>query len=80
MGVLTDYLEKKGLLKKDKKFWILLLVDMLIILYATWIFLQIKAEWQNGFNACLEQACELCIAKTYNSSLGGVVENRNWSG
>lgn len=60
MGVLTDLLVKKGLMNRDTKFWITIIIDVVIIFVFIFLALNIKAEWQRGFDECFNKACAYC--------------------
>jgi hypothetical protein len=60
MGLLFDWLESKGLLRRDKRFWLMLLIDAIIIIYFIHLSLHAREEFDNGFNFCREHACAIC--------------------
>jgi hypothetical protein len=69
MGLATDLLVKD----RDKKFWINVLMDMILIIILVLLALYASVEYRNGWNDCKKQACEICFTnlKAYSALLVG---------
>jgi hypothetical protein len=63
MGLLSDTVFKNNPKAKNILQWI---KEFGYIAVFVWLALGVKAEYQNGYNACSHQACTLCLYQTYN--------------
>ena len=58
MGLLTEKLIKDV----NKRYLVLMIMDVVLIIALLYFSFKIKGEWQKGFDECKKQACAVCGA------------------
>lgn len=74
MGMLRDLLIKNP----DKKFWVQVALDVIILVYFLYLGLSLGNEFNRGYEACAVNSCVLCMINTINSSYA-LNESENYS-
>lgn len=74
MGLLSDFVIKNPKIK----FWLPIVMDVLLIAGLVFFALTIKGEYRKGWDACWNQACVACAYQTYlmsqNTSTTNITE------
>jgi len=72
MGLLTDFVIKNPKIK----FWLPIVLDILLIAGLIFFALTIKGQIQTGFDMCRKQACAICLVDmmSQNTSTTNITE------